>query len=104
MRISQNIKQEIVIYKSKNGAVKMKADFVKDTLWATQEQIADLFGVKRAAITKHIKNIYSAGELKEKVVSSILELTAPHGAMPNKTQTNRVKIYNLAEQKTLSKI
>ncbi len=42
----------------------------------TQKKIAELFGVKRPAITKHLKNIFETGELEESSVSSILEHTA----------------------------
>ena len=48
-------------------------------MWLTQEQIAQLFGVKRPAITKHIRNIFQTQELEEISVCSILELTAADG-------------------------
>src|SRR5690554_6452116 len=57
--------------------------------------MAELFGVQRPAITKHLKNIFESGELEESVVCSILEHTTEHGAVAGKTQTNRVKYYNL---------
>jgi len=66
-----------------------------ETVWLTQAQIAELFGTKRPAITKHLSNIFSAGELVEKVVCSILEHTTHHGAIKGKTQTVGVKRYNL---------
>ena len=88
-------KQEIVIYETNGGAVELSADFRNDTIWATQAQIAELFGTKRQAITKHLKNIFESGELEEKVVSSILEHTTIHGAIADKTQTQKVKCYNL---------
>jgi len=47
-----------------------------ESIWLTQEKIASLFGVQRPAITKHLKNIFDSGELTERSVSSILELTA----------------------------
>ena len=46
------------------------------TVWLTQQQIADLFGVKRPAVTKHLGNIFREGELDITSVSSILEHTA----------------------------
>ena len=52
-------------------------------------------GVQRPAITKHLKNIFESGELKENSVSSILEHTTQHGAIEGKTQTQPVKFYNL---------
>jgi prophage maintenance system killer protein len=82
-------KQEIVIYQSENGDVSLSADFHNDTIWATQVQIAELFGTKRQAITKHLKNIFACKELNENSVSSILELTAKDG------KKYVTKIYNL---------
>lgn len=62
-----------------------------ETIWLSQERIAELFGVQRPAITKHLKNIFESGELEEKEVSSILEQTTQHGAIKGKTQTRSVK-------------
>lgn len=66
-----------------------------ETIWATQKSIAELFDVGVPAISKHLKNIFESGELEEKVVVSILENTTKHGAMAGKTQTSKVKYYNL---------
>ncbi len=66
-----------------------------ETIWATQKAIAELFDVKVPAISKHLKNIFQSGELDEKVVVSILEITTQHGALEGKTQTKDVKFYNL---------
>ena len=57
--------------------------------------MAELFGVQRPAITKHLKNIFESGELQEQVVCSVLEHTTEHGAIAGKTQTQKVKYYNL---------
>ncbi len=86
---------EILLYTTPNGKVKVEI-FVKDeTVWLTQQKIADLFGVQRPAITKHLKNIFETRELKEEMVSSILEHTTQHGAIEGKTQETKVKNYNL---------
>ena len=66
----------VVIYQAKSGAIELRGDFTRETLWATQAQIAEIFGTQRPAITKHLRNIFIDGELKEKSVSSILEHTA----------------------------
>ena len=87
-------KGEIVIYQSKDGP-KLDVRLVEETIWLTKEQIALLFGTQRPAITKHLKNIFDSGELDEKVVSCILEHTTKHGALKGKTQTKKVKFYNL---------
>lgn len=86
---------EILLYTTPNGNVKVEIYLQNETIWLSQQKIADLFGVQRPAVTKHLKNIFVSGELKEKVVSSILEHTTPHGAIEGKTQETKVKYYNL---------
>ena len=86
---------EILLYTTPNGNVKVEIYIKDETVWLTQQKIADLFGVQRPAITKHRKNIFETGELKEEVVSSILEHTTQHGAIEGKTQEAKVKYYNL---------
>ncbi len=86
---------EILFYTTPNGNVKVEIYLQNETVWLTQQKIADLFGVQRPAITKHLKNIFETGELKEEVVSSILEHTTHHGAIKGKTQETKVKYYNL---------
>ena len=86
---------EFLLYTAPNGEVKVEVLLSNETLWLTQERMAELFGVQRPAITKHLKNIFESNELQEEVVCSILEHTTEHGAIDGKTQTNRVKYYNL---------
>ena len=80
---------EIILYKTKDGSTSVDVQLQDDTVWLTQKQIADLFGTKRPAITKHLVNIFKSKELNEKSVSSILEHTASDG---KKYKTN---FYNL---------
>ena len=65
---------QIVLYQP-NESVKLevKVDAGHETVWLTQQQIADLFGTKRPAITKHLRNIYTSGELDKNSTCSILE-------------------------------
>ena len=86
---------EILLYKTPNGNVRLEVFIRDETIWLTQKQIADLFGVKIPAISKHIKNIYESGELDEKVVVSKMEITTQHGAIEGKQQTKEVNFYNL---------
>jgi hypothetical protein len=67
---------ELVIYPGKDGRLRVQARLAVDTLWLTQKQMADLFGVQPPAISKHLKNIFETGELAEAAVVSILESTA----------------------------
>ena len=67
---------EIVIYTSSDGQIQITVNLAHDTVWLSQQQMADLFGTKRQAITKHLKNIFFSQELSENVVCSTLEHTA----------------------------
>jgi hypothetical protein len=80
---------EILLYTTPNGKVKVEIYLQNETIWLTQQKIAELFGVKRPAVTKHLKNIFETGELKEDSVSSILEHTADDDKL------YKTKFYNL---------
>ena len=66
-----------------------------DTIWLPQQKIADLFGVDRSVVSKHIANIFKSGELNEHVVCANFAHTTQHGAIEGKTQITNVKYYNL---------
>ncbi len=82
-------KGEILIYQTSKKEVGFEVRLEKETVWLTQAQIAELFGTKRPAITKHLNNIFKSGELDENSVCSILEHTA------NDKKTYKTKFYNL---------
>lgn len=88
-------KGKIVIYTSEDGSISLDTKLENETIWLTQKQMAELFGVKTPAISKHLKNIFSEGELREEVVISILETTAKHGAIKGKAQKSTTQFYNL---------
>ena len=69
---------EIVLYQP-NEQMSLEVKLENETVWLTQQQIADLFGVKRPAVTKHLGNIFREGELDITSVSSVLEHTAADG-------------------------
>ena len=70
---------KILLYTTPNGNVKLEVYLSNETIWLTQQKIAELFGVQRPAITKHLRNIFETRELLEKSVSSKMELTAADG-------------------------
>jgi len=80
---------EMIIYENSDGKTIIDVRFDEDTLWLTQMQMADLFGVQKAAISKHLKNIFESEELIENAVVSILETTAADG------KNYPTKYYNL---------
>ena len=81
---------QIVLYQPNESIrLEVKVDDEKETGWLTQQQIADLFGTKRPAITKHLSNIFKSCELEQNSVCSILEHTASDG------KVYRTQFYNL---------
>lgn len=72
-------KNNIILYKGDEGAATIEVLFKDDTMWSTQKTMAELFNVNVPAISKHLKNIFSEGELVENSVVSILENTASDG-------------------------
>jgi hypothetical protein len=80
---------EVLLYTTPNGKVRVEMYLQNETIWLTQQKIADLFGVQRPAVTKHLKNIFESGELQEDSVCSILEHTAADG------KTYATQYYNL---------
>lgn len=66
-------KGEVILYKTADGMTSLDVKLEQETIWLTQKQIAELFGTKRPAITKHLKNIFLSGELDENNTCSILE-------------------------------
>lgn len=80
--------REILFYKTDNGDVRVEILLYQENLWLTQAKMADLFDVQKAAISKHLKNIFESGELSETAVVSILETTAADGKQYNMNYYN----------------
>jgi hypothetical protein len=55
-------KEEMIIYQAKNGAIELRGDFSRETIWATQAQIVQLFGVDQSVVSRHINNIFKDKE------------------------------------------
>ena len=81
--------REILFYKTENGEVRVEILLFQENLWLTQAKMAELFEVQKAAISKHLKNIFESGELNEDSVVSKMATTAADG---KRYQTN---YYNL---------
>lgn len=80
---------DTIIYQSKSGSLELKTDKEHETIWLTQDQMASLFDVQKAAISKHLKNIFDSEELVEKATVSILETVAKNN------KTYKIKHFNL---------
>src|SRR3989338_3242843 len=79
MKKLNKIKNNIVIYQAKNGAIELRGDFSRETVWATQAQIADVFGVNVRTISEHFVNIFKSEELSKNSVIRNFRNTAADG-------------------------
>ena len=80
MKISIEKKDsEFLIYEGKDGKTVIDVRFEGQDIWLTQDQLALLFGVERAGITQHIRNIFAEGELQEISVGKKFLRTAADG-------------------------
>ena len=83
-------KRSIEIYKGLTGEVVFDVDTEEETIWATQAQMAKLFEVDRTVISRHIRNIYAEGELKEVVRAT----SAKNARVQNSTCKEVVQVQN----------
>lgn len=85
----------ILLYRTEDGHIKLDVRLEEETVWLTQEDMAQLFGKARSTINEHIRHIFEEGELDEKVVVRNFRITTRHGAIAGKTQQAEVNAYNL---------
>jgi len=83
------IKKEIVIYQAKSGAIELRGDFTRETIWATLDQIAEVFGRDKSVISRHLSNIFTEKELDKNSVVAKNATTASDG------KVYMVEYYNL---------
>lgn len=86
------LKQEIVIYQARSGAIELSIDAKQETFVLTQQQVAEIFDVQKAAISKHVNNIFNSGELTKKATVSILETVQKEG---ERKVRRKIEHYNL---------
>ena len=73
MQPQTNPQNPIVIYQSADGSMATEVRLEGETVWLTQKQMAALFEVQKAAVSKHLKNIYTSGELERVATVSKME-------------------------------
>ena len=83
---------EIILYASGELSINVNVDKVNDTVWLSQEQMAELFSVNRQAVTKHISNIYKCAELEKFSTCSTMEQVQNEG---DRQVIRRIKYYAL---------
>ncbi len=91
VEITEGTAGEIVLYQP-DEKTKLEVRVDADTVWLTQQQMGQLFGTNRQAITKHLKNIYDSEELVRESTSSILELVQKEGS---RSVRRKIEFYNL---------
>lgn len=90
--IKKKVEQKIVIYQTKSGSLELRGDLEKETIWATQAQMAQAFNVSPQNITLHLKNIYKEGELVERATCKESLQVQKEG---KREVLRKVKVYNL---------
>lgn len=82
------MESNIILYQTENSNITINVTFQDENFWLSQKMIAQLFGVERSVITKHLKNIFESEELNENSVSAIFAHTAEDGKKYNTTFYN----------------
>ena len=88
-----NEKNELVLFKSKDGSIEIPVRMEAGSLWLTRMQMAELFGVTPQNITLHMRNVYKSGELEVGATSKESLLVQNEGG---RKITRKVLNYNLA--------
>lgn len=86
---------EMVLYRMEDDSVTVSALIKDESIWITQKAMAELFGIDKSGISRHLAKIFETGELKEEVVVAKIATTTQHGAVEGKTQTKDTNYYNL---------
>jgi prophage maintenance system killer protein len=80
---------DIILYQADDGTTRLDVHIEEETVWLTQDQMANLFGRERSVITKHLRNVFREGELDEAAVRANFARTAADG------KTYHVQFFNL---------
>ena len=86
---------EMVLYRTEDDSVTVSALIKDESIWISQKAMAELFGIDKSGISRHLAKIFETGELKEEVVVAKIATTTQHGAVEGKTQTKDTNYYNL---------
>lgn len=88
-------KNEIILFKSRDGMVSLPVSVEADTVWLSLSQMAQLFGKDKSVIFRHVKNAVTEGEIDPTVSVAKFAMVTPHGAIANKIRVQNVDCYNL---------
>ena len=86
---NQLVKTEFLLYQTEDGRTRIETRMQGETVWLSLNQMAELFGVDKSGISRHLKNIFETGELRRDSVVAKIATTAIDG------KTYQVEYYNL---------
>lgn len=90
------IKQmEMVLYRTEDDSVTVSALIKDESIWITQKAMAELFGVDKSGISRHLSNVFESGELEEDLVVAKIATPNPHGKTEGNIQYTPTNYYNL---------
>lgn len=92
MHVKDHNNSEIIIYQSENGMTKIDVTFMDETVWLSQQQMAELFQSSRTNVVEHIKHIYEEGELDEESTCRKFRQVRKEG---NREVARELPYYNL---------
>ncbi|KKT68604.1 MAG: hypothetical protein UW63_C0073G0005 [Candidatus Uhrbacteria bacterium GW2011_GWF2_44_350] len=92
IQVANNSFTEFLLYTDPNGKVKVEIFLYNENIWLTQAKIADLFGVERSVVTKHLQNIFQEGELLKEATCAKIAQVQKEG---NRQVARDVEFYNL---------
>ncbi|MBI4995036.1 virulence protein RhuM/Fic/DOC family protein [Candidatus Peregrinibacteria bacterium] len=82
----------IIVYQAKTGAIELREDVHTETIWATLQQIADLFDTDKSGISRHIRNIFDSKELDLKATVAIFATVQKEG---KREVSREIEYFNL---------
>ena len=86
---------EMVLYRTEDDNVTVSALIKDETIWLTQKAMAELFGIDKSGISRHLSKIFETGELDESLVVAKIATPNPHGKTADNTQYSPTNYYNL---------
>lgn len=90
--MEQARESNILIYQAEDGSAMLDVHLRGETVWLSQDQMATLFAVQKAAISKHLRNIYASGELERLATVSKMETVQQEGP---RTVVRQIEHFNL---------
>ena len=86
---------EMVLYRTEDDNVTVSALIKDETIWLTQKAMAELFGIDKSGISRHLSKIFETGELDESLVVAKIATPNPHGKTADNMQYSPTNYYNL---------